>query len=340
MRPLAFISVCLLAACSAEGLVQPDQTNEAAKFATISESVVVPVPRLEISAVGGRNVIAGSIVNAGRWLELRGVVINTPRAVGLRQEGGRLQLTLVSVNGARTDEKNLDSGIGIWLSGGAQATLDLVVLDGNGHQAIRLEGAGTEAWLTGVGVTNTGIHPVQLARILSHTATGDDHVGAVQVSGGAKAIIRLSSITGSTVVGLNVDHGAEALVIRSRVSETREILVGASTTPAINVVSQFGGVVETFFLRSRVATADLMVANDGFLTMHHSVIGTAEIGLVLINLTVVPGYSPFDCATLDGTIFTDVVRPLQSDYLPIPPSDEAPPPALLCRHVSNDPRPF
>ena len=107
-------------------------------------------------------------------------------------------------------------------------------------------------------------------------------------------------------------------------------------------MSQYGAVVETFYLQSRVATADLMAANDGFLTMHHGVIGTAEIGLVLANLTAVPGYSPFDCAILDGTIYTDVSVSLQSDYLPIPsdPFGDAPPPALLCRHVSDDPRPF
>ncbi len=309
---------------------------------TFPESFVVPVPHLEVSAVGGRNVIAGSIVNTGRWLSLRGVVINATGAVGLRQDGGRLQLALVSVNDAQIDQKNIDSGVGVWLSGGALATLDLVVLDGNGHQAIRLEGAGTAAWLAGVRVSNTGIHPVQRARILSRTATADDNVGAVQVSAGAKAIIRFSSIMGSTVAGLHVDHGAEALVVRSQVSETREIVVGAVLIPAINVVSQFGAVIEAFFLRSRVATADLMVANDGFLTMHHGVIGTAEIGLVLVNLTPVPGYSPFDCATLDGTRFTDVARPLQSDYLPIPPDPlgEGPPPVPLCRHVTDDPRPF
>ena len=300
---------------------------------TFPESFVVPVPRLEISTVGGRNIISGAIVNAGRWLEMRGVEIAATGTVGLRQTGGRLQLGAVSITGAQADDELLDSGIGLWLSDGTLATLDLVGFDRNDHQAIRLEGAGTEAWLTLVVVTNTGRHHPAVGS----TATEDDHMGAVQVSRGAKAIIRLSAITGSTWVGLNVDHGAEALLVRSRVSDTSEGRIGAARTPAINIVSNYGAVVEAFYLRTRNAIADLFLANDAFLTLHHAVVGGAEIGLVMYSLTPIPGYSPLDCLG-DGTIFTDVTLTIQADHLPPPTDPESPP--LPCRHVANDPRPF
>jgi len=307
---------------------------------TFAESFVVPVPHLEISAVGGRNIIAGAIVNAGRWLEMRGVEIRATGAVGIRQAGGSLQLALVGINGARTDSKNVDSGIGLWLSDGALATLDLVVLDGNGHQAIRLEGAGTEAWLTAVGVTNTGIHPTVLAHVLGGVATAGDHVGAVQVTQGAKAIINLSAITGSTFYALSVDHGAQALLTRSRVTQTEDGRVGASTTGSINIISAFDAVVETFYTLTRDAMIDLAVS-DANLTIHHGVVGGAEIGFVLHDYrTPVPGYSPLTCASLDGTIYTDVVVPFQSDFYPAPSDPETPLPVTLCRHVTNDPRPF
>ena len=303
---------------------------------TFPESFVVPVPRLEISTVGGRNIIAGAIVNAGRWLEMRGVELAATGTVGLRQSGGRLQLAAVSITGAQADDKILDSGIGLWLSDGTLATLDLVVFDRNDHQAIRLEGAGTEAWLNSVGVTNTGSHhPAVLV-----TETEDDHLGAVQVSRGAKAIIRLSSITGSTWVGLNVDHGAEALLVHSRVSNTSEGRIGTARTPALNIVSNYGAVVEAFYLQTRNAIADLFLAHDAFLTLHHTIVGGAEIGLVLFSLTPIPGYSPIVCATLDGTIFTDVTSNIQADLLPPPTDPESPVAVSLCRHVANDPRPF
>lgn len=304
---------------------------------TFPESFAVPVPRLEISTVGGRNVIAGAIVNAGRWLEMRGVEIVATGTVGLRQTGGRLKLSAVSITAAKADDKILDSGIGLWLSDGALATLDLVVFDRNDHQAIRLEGVGTEAWLTSVGVTNTGNrHPAMLGSI----TTADEHMGAVQVSRGAKAIVRLSTITGSKWVGLNVDNGAEALLVHSRVSDTGEGDIGTVRTPALNIVSNHGAVVEAFFLQTRNAIADLFLADDAFLTLHHAVIGGAEIGLVLLSLTPIPGYSPLVCASLDGTIFTDVTHRIQADVLPPPTDPESPVAISLCRHVANDPRPF
>lgn len=398
MRPIAFVCVLVIAACSSDRLVRPEAARPASAIAsfsdgtqpppcklttplslyvrakslkgdgsfaapfgtigdalaagsaqsacylrvllrggTFSESFVVPVPHLEVASVGGSNTMSGTITSSGRWLEIRGVTIAVRGDVGVRQAGGRLQLAGVSVTGARADPKSLDSGIGLWISDGAQATLDLVVFDGNGSQALRLEGPGTEAWLTGVFVTNTGIHPGELARLAAGTATDDDHVGAVEVSQGAKAIIKFSGITGSMVSALDVSHGAQALLQRTSVTRTAEATLGTYASGAYNVISRNGATVETFHLLTRDADFDLTARDDAWLTMHYGVVGGAAVGLVLHNLTPVPGYSPTTCATLDHTIYTDVGVPLEADYYPPPgtPSDPS-----LCRHVTDDVRPF
>ena len=66
--------------------------------------------------------------------------------------------------------------------------------------------------------------------------------------------------------------------------------------------------------------------------------GGAEIGLVMFSLTPIPGYSPLVCAALDGTVFTDLTSKVQADIMPPPTDPESP--ALPCRQVANDPRPF
>jgi hypothetical protein len=308
---------------------------------TFPEIFTVPVPRLEIVASGGINIIHGGITSYGSWLSLRGVTVNVVGSTGIRQVGGQLQLVGVSVANAATDSKNLDSGLGIWLSGGALATMDLVLLANNGHQALRIEGTGTEAWLSGVVVSNTGIHPGELARIADGTASEDDYVGAVQVSQRAKAIIKNSAITGSAVLGLDVDHGAQALLVRSSVSQTSSIPTGPfRAAGAYNIESRMGATVEGFYVLTRNATVDLVVYGGGLLTMHHGVVDAADIGLSFAGLPDVPGHWYPLCAGLDGTVYRAVGVPMQSgDYSPYPSPDAVADPAR-CGHVADDPRPF
>ena len=302
------------------------------------ESFAVTVPRLDITATGGINIINGAILNTGNRLAVRGVVINAVGSTGIRQLGGRLQLFGVTVTNPTTDPKNLNSGIGLWLSDGAQATIDFVILTNNAHQGLRVEGPGTEAWLSGVVVSNTGIHPGVLAHMAAGTAE-EDYWGAVEVTRGAKAIIKYSTITGSVLRGLDVDHSAQALVVSSGITRTSDVPLGPfSTAGAYNLTSRKNASVETFRLFTRDALVDL-VLDEAYLTMHHGVVGGADIGLAYGNLPVVPGQVGALCAGLDGTAFTDVVIPMQSGDLTVLPPDAVVDPAL-CGHVVDDPRPL
>ena len=289
-----------------------------------AESISTRIPSLAIkSRTSNRPVLRGSIDHTnGGLLELVSIDIVRANRYGIRQVGGRLSLVSVRITDTQAAPSEIDSGIGLWVSGGGQAVVRLCVLERNAMNAIRAEGQGTRAWLVRSIVRGTGAHPLALSRIGADPHAQVD-IGAVVVTRSAAAWLSGMTIEDSVMAGLTVTHGATVRLDHGVVRR-----VTGEAARGLHVASE----ATLEWIDTTVSDCVLcgVALYQAFATARGGSITRASIGLCTRSPR-----SPTSC--MRGPRYMDVRIPLQADSYEAPSLGGAPEPA--CPGVPAEPLP-
>jgi hypothetical protein len=290
------------------------------------ESITLRGSRVKLKAHGPvRPVLRGSIDYAGGgWLEVEGLDVVGANPVAIKQVGGRLTLINVRVLDTGLDPRNADSGLGLWVSGGGQAIVLLSVFERNAHSAIRVEGAGTKAWLTGVVVRASGIHPLARAQAPANSAD----IGALLVTRQASAWANAVTVEDSAVAGVNVSQRARLRLERSNVRRTTS--QGGVGGFAVN--ARDGATLD--WVTTVVSDADVcgISVNGAAATVTGGSVTRAAVGACVKDLAM-----SLEC--LKKAQYREVGVPLQAERYELPSlsTDAGPPP--VCPRVDAEPQP-
>lgn len=179
-----------------------------------------------------RVVIVGSIINqGGYWLNVEnltissspapgaivvtapcasttitGVTIDRAERYGIYQRGGTLKVTASEILRTRALADAVSAGTGVYLTGGVQAVLGLVTVDGNDSGGLFAEGAQTRVYAAAVAITDTSINPYFIHQISSLDFAG----AAVTAQQGALVLMEFCTISGNQWTGLGIHGGAQA----------------------------------------------------------------------------------------------------------------------------------
>lgn len=277
------------------------------------------------------------VAHADAQTTLRDITIEQAGDYGIRQRGGRLLAENVRVNGTRSrpaaaavkprplqlfrkalsPRPAVSAGSGIFVDGGATATLDDVSLTDN-HQGLVVAGHGTRLRATGLQVDRHRGNPaLQELMCASSIRNG---FAAVEVRDGALAHMEDVSLDDNEVYGLSVHHGGKAYAGRVSIQRTGAPAACAETRTGggINASVRHGGsaleLVDLDLGHARLAgfqviNADASLRNG---TVHHNTIG--------VHIRDLPEGFDFACLT-EGVRFSDNGLNLDADRLPVPDAD-------------------
>jgi hypothetical protein len=205
------------------------------------------------------------------------------------------------------------------VSGGGQAIVGLSSFERNAHTAIRVEGAGTKAWLTGDIVRGTGIHPLARLQIAQPgDAQNSADIGAVLVTRQASAFASALTVEDSAVAGVNVSQQARLRLERSNVRRT----TGNGGVGGFAVNARAGGTLE--WITTTVGDADVcgIVIKSAGASVNGGSVTKASVGACVTDPKM-----PIAC--LQNAQYREVGVPLQGDSYPLPnvlPDGTRPPP--------------
>jgi hypothetical protein len=107
------------------------------------------------SRVPGAIVVTAPCANT----TISGVTIDRAERYGIYQRGGTLTVIASEILRTRALADAVSAGTGIYLTGGVQAALGLVIVDGNDSGGLFAEGAQTRVYAAAVAVTGNSINP-------------------------------------------------------------------------------------------------------------------------------------------------------------------------------------
>jgi hypothetical protein len=191
-------------------------------------------------------------------------VVVGAREYGVRQRGGSLDFRNGAVNLTRSTPASIQHGTGIYLSCGALASLDDVILVGNESAGLALASPGTATHARDLFVSSTGVHPDVAADPLAAPA----RYGAVQVHDGARLVGALFSILDSRLAGLQLTGDAtSARLAFVGVSRTRS-LVGNAVS-GVNLQAVDGAILDlSHFTSSDAGLAGVQIAREAQADLH------------------------------------------------------------------------
>ncbi len=247
--------------------------NIAAERGEYVESITTQVRNVSIkSHTGGRPLLRGSITHTGGgFLGLTSIDIVGASRVAIRKIGGQASLLSVRVSDTVAVANEIDTGIGLWVSGAAEVVVRMSVFHHNAHNAIRAEGAGTRLWMSGTSVTNTGVNPLVRARIASSPSAPNMDVGAVLVTRDASAWLSSIAVVDSETAGIDVAERAKARL-------DRVVVLRTTGSGAQGVSAHNGAIVDAYLVNvADSATCGLAVAGAS-MTSNQGVISKAPVG--------------------------------------------------------------
>ena len=298
-----------------------------------NESIDITIPHVKINSRTTPNaVLRGSITNkSGHWLELQTITIEHAPGTAIRQTGGRLSMLAVRIIDTDAVPGQVDSGIGLRVSGGAQVGVRLSVFERNA-QAIRAEGDATRLWITGSVVTGGGANPDVRARMIAARGTGEFDVGAILVHQGATAWASSLTVQQAEINAIQVTRNARMRLEGTTIRTT-------STTPAPVKVGGIGlsvrdGATVEWFRTSVSDSGGCGIATQGaYLTTNGGLISKAPVGACVID----PARQSPNCLQR-GAEYREVGVPLQAPTY-TPPAGLAPGAEPPCAHVAAEAAP-
>lgn len=297
------------------------------------ESIDVTFPHLKIKGRGTPNAILhGSITNtSGRHLEIETLVLDHANKVAVRQVGGKLVMTGVRVQDTEEVAGDATSGVGVWISGGAQAVLRLSVFERN-PQAIRAEDASTKLWTVMANASSTSVNSTLRSRMIAAHGSGEYEVGAVLVQRSASAFFNGLTLQDSALAALQVKGSARARLDNVTIRKTTAT-GGADSVGGFGIMVRDGAAVE--WSRTTVNDSALcgFSVQGSTLTTNGGAVVKAPVGACLQD----PVRQTTRCLQRGGTEYREVTIPLQAPSYSLP--ELGPTGEPVCTFVPAEPLP-
>jgi hypothetical protein len=247
-------------------------------------------------------ILAGPLRNpSGYELTIENLAISNAPDAGVMQNGGRLTLSHVSVNGTRRVSDAVRSGTAISLHGGANATLAEVAIDGNDGVGLYLDGKGTTVHAVDLHVRKNRIHPA--AKEAFARASAFNRVGAVEVASDAELYVDRFDIADNEVMGVLARNRGAAHLRQGTITGTTSYTVAGLDVSfgGTNVMSRNEARIElSRFTSSRAGACGLRLARAYIKTGVKGEVHDNAIGLCIHE--PLPGFDAMACVT------TPVVR--------------------------------
>jgi hypothetical protein len=226
---------------------------------------------------------------------------SSTRRYGVRQRGSSLDAR--AHRRRDTQRARLRSrGTAVYLTCGAEAALDEVVLDDNDAAGLEVSGAGTAVVVTELQVTRTEVHPTFL-----DACSFGRGVGAVQVHDGARLSVSLFTISNNQGYGLLASFDGQATRADGIIMNTRDVVcANGRTALGFNAATLEGGTADvTHFTFTRPDIAGAVLYENGEMDLRNGEVSRGAIGVSLQwafdARRLEPGVRYFDNdTTLDG----------------------------------------
>ncbi len=170
--------------------------------------------------IGDENIpkIRGTIDGAGLALTIENIEIREAQGVGVRQDGGTLEMNNCRIVSTQRSGADRSSGRGVFLSGGAAALITRCVFRSNEGQALLLTGEGTRATCSDLQATYNQVHPSSA----EYAAENNDvsGTGCVEASAGAKLQMEDFDILENEYIGVLLLDGSSAHLRYGRIDGT------------------------------------------------------------------------------------------------------------------------
>lgn len=290
-----------------------------------AESITTAIPNVTIRASAAtRPAIHGTLTHTGRGLfDLSLLDVTRATGVAVREIGGRVRLDGVRVTDTALVASDADTGVGLWVSDGAEAVVRMSAFERNAHNAIRAEGAGTRLWVIASTIEGSGVHPLVRARMTATPPPASVDAGALLVTRGASAWVSASTIDGAAGAGVDVASSARARL-------ERVVVKKVTGDGAQGIAAHDGATIEAIDSTASDSALCGVAAISAALTMTSGTIARAPVGACARD----PRMS-LSCLQR-GTKYMDVTTPLQTERY-APPSLEPATPA--CPTVEVKPLP-
>jgi hypothetical protein len=319
----------------------------------------------------GPHPAAVAVDNAAAKTAICDVRFNSVVGYALSQTGGALSMEDVWIQStqASAGTNDFESGTAVRLSGGVDAVLRHLEVDGSAASGLIAEGAETRVYITGFDATGAAVRNNDGA-IASHINGSAGCLGAVLVRDGALVLGEVLQFDENAMTGLNVLDGAQAHFRDFVASNTQQVLnneqggvCGFNTVSTVAIGSsatvELSGppspAAETRpgqpgFVLTNSDLAGLILRLPAMATASNGQVSDNPIGAV-IRQPQEPlddlGYDTFACLNQNVLYLNNQVN-LDTDELGVPEPEQPlctlfaeddcpPPPPPVCAHVPFEP---